>query len=344
MTNGGSKDVTIHVHKPGLLTLLQDSGRYGYQKYGVIVSGAMDGLAHRAANLLVGNGPAEATMEMTVIGPELTFEEAALIAVCGSDLNPRIGSEPLPLWRPVWVPAGTTLTCGSSRKGCRSYLAVAGGFDVPLVMNSYSTYLRAGIGGYAGRALRAEDWLLTKPPTRAGERIEERIRREAGAGAAFHTVNWSISSELIPAYAESPEIRITEGSQYVLFDEASREALASAIYRVQPASDRMGYRLAGERLKLIEPLEMVSEPVTFGTVQVPPDGQPIVLMADRQTTGGYPKIAQVISVDLPLLAQAQVGSEIRFRMVSLQEAQETALMVGLSLQVMEKSIQMYFSA
>ncbi|WP_020618710.1 biotin-dependent carboxyltransferase family protein [Paenibacillus daejeonensis] len=335
--------MTIQVDKPGLLTLLQDAGRYGYQKYGVIVSGAMDSFAHRTANLLVGNGPAEATMEMTVIGPTLTFEEAALIAVCGSNLNPRIGSEPLPLWRPVWVPAGTTLVCGSSRQGCRSYLAVAGGFDVPAVMGSYATYLRAGIGGYAGRALRPGDRLRAGRPTRAGEFIKARIRRGAVAGAAFDTVNWSVSRELIPAYAESPEIRITEGSQYALFDEASREALGTAVYRVQPASDRMGYRLAGERLQLIEPLEMVSEPVTFGTVQVPPDGQPIVLMADRQTTGGYPKIAQVISADLPLLAQAHVGSEIRFRMVSLQEAQEKALLVGLSLQVMEKSIQMYFS-
>ncbi|MFC5447550.1 5-oxoprolinase subunit C family protein [Paenibacillus aestuarii] len=334
--------MSIHVHKPGLLSTLQDAGRYGYQKYGVIVSGAMDRFAHHTANWLVGNEEDEATIEMTVIGPVLYFAEAALIAICGSDLQPRIDGVPVPLWRPVYIKPGTTLQFGSSREGCRSYLAVSGGFDVPRQMDSYSTYLRAGLGGFEGRALKASDQLQVKPASALGENIQQRLRSQMDADASFGTISWRVSYELLPAYAANPEIRVIAGVQYSLFEPASLEALFTEEFVVQPQSDRMGYRLTGKTLEMIERKEMLSEPVTFGTMQVPPDGNPIVLMADRQTTGGYPKVAQVISADLPLLAQATIGSRIRFKLVDLYEAQETQLKMELNVKYLKKSIHMYF--
>jgi len=334
--------MSIHVHKPGLLSTLQDAGRYGYQKYGVIVSGAMDPFAHRTANWLVGNEEDEATMEMTVIGPVLYFAEAALIAICGSNLQPRIDGVSVPLWRPVYVKAGTTLQFASSREGCRSYLAVAGGFNVPRQMASYSTYLRAGIGGFEGRALKERDQLQVKPASALSRSIQQRLSSRMDGDAPFGTISWRVSYELLPAYAANPEIRVNAGAQYDLFEPASLEALLTAEFVVQPQSDRMGYRLTGKPLMMIERKEMLSEPVTFGTMQVPPDGNPIVLMADRQTTGGYPKVAQVISADLPLLAQAQIGSRIRFKLINLYEAQEAHLKMELNVNFLKKSIHMYF--
>ncbi|MDF2671022.1 MAG: hypothetical protein K0R67_3328 [Paenibacillus sp.] len=333
--------MTIHVHKPGLLTTLQDSGRFGYQKYGVIVSGAMDSFAHKTANLLVGNEETEATIEITVIGPALYFDAPALISICGSDLSPKIDGMAVPLWRPVYLKAGTLLQFGSSCEGCRCYLAVSGGLDVPKQMNSYSTYLRAGLGGFHGRALKETDQLQIKPVTALGEKMAVRISSNMDE-ASFGSVGWHISYELMPAYDANPEIRVIPGAQYALFESASLEDLFTTEFKVLPQSDRMGYRLKGRPLQMLERKEMLSEPVTFGTVQVPPDGNPIVLMADRQTTGGYPKVAQVISADLPLLAQAQIGSRVRFKLVDLQEAQETQLMVGLSLDFLRKSIYMHF--
>ena len=342
MGRGQPMTTTMQVHKPGLLSTLQDAGRYGYQKYGVIVSGAMDSFAHKAANLLVGNGEDEASLEITVIGPVLTFDAPALIAIGGSDLSPRIDGTPVPLWRPVYVPAGATLQFGSAREGCRCYLAVAGGFDVPQRMGSCSTYLRAGLGGFEGRALKAGDRLRTKPATALGARILERMRGGQAGGAPFASVAWRVSYELMPAYEANPKLRVLPGAQFELFDEAGLETFFSAEFKVQPQSDRMGYRLAGQPLQMRERREMLSEPVTFGTIQVPPDGNPIVLMADRQTTGGYPKLAQVISADLPLLAQAQIGSSVRFQQVDLQEAQEVHLMTELNLNFLRKSIPMRF--
>ncbi|TDF89782.1 biotin-dependent carboxyltransferase family protein [Paenibacillus piri] len=333
--------MTIHVQKPGLLTTLQDSGRYGYQQYGVIVSGAMDRFAHKTANLLVGNEETEASLEITIIGPALYFETPALISICGSDLSPKIDGMPVPLWRPVYIKAGATVQFGSSREGCRCYLAVSGGIDVPRQMNSYSTYLRAGLGGFQGRALKENDRLSIKPITKLGAKMMERLGGNA-RDAAFGSVSWRVSFELMPAYEANPEIRVIPGAQYPLFDPASLENLFATEFKVQPQSDRMGYRLAGKPIHMREPKEMLSEPVTFGTVQVPPDGNLIVLMADRQTTGGYPKVAQVISADLPLLAQAQIGSSIRFRLVDLREAQEAYLMTELNLNFLKKSIQMHF--
>ncbi|WNQ14064.1 biotin-dependent carboxyltransferase family protein [Paenibacillus aurantius] len=333
--------MTIQVRRPGLLSTLQDLGRYGYQKYGVMAGGAMDGFAHRAANRLVGNDDAEATLEMTVTGPVLYFEEPALISLCGSDLSPRIDGIPIPSWRPIYVRAGGTLQFGSAREGCRCYLAVSGGFNVPPRMNSCSTYLRAGLGGFEGRALQADDRLLLKPATSLGKRMMRRLS-EQSPEAPFSAPAWRVSYEMVPDYKANPEIRVMPGGQYHWLEEAGRKAFFESEFKVLPQSDRMGYRLSGTPLYMAKPQELLSEPVAFGTVQVPPDGHPIVLMADRQTTGGYPKVAQVMTADLPLLAQASIGSRIRFRLVDLKEAQAALLRTEWNLDLLQLSIQMFF--
>lgn len=312
--------------KPGLLTTVQDLGRHGSQQFGVIVGGAMDAFALRIANLLVGNDEHAAGLEITLLGPEIYFAEPALISVCGGDLSPQLNDRALPLWKTVVAPEGSVLRFGRARRGCRAYLAVAGGVDAPIKMNSRSTYLRAGIGGWEGRALQKGDRLPVGVPAAASRALASLLADEAQAdGVAFS--RWSVSPDLLPSYTADPEVRTVAGQELALFEEESAERFFADPFKVRTDSDRMGYRLSvdGDGLRLKDKRELISSAVTFGTVQVPPDGQPIALMADRQTTGGYPKIAQVASVDLPLLAQTNLGGTVRFRRVSLQEAQRLYL-------------------
>lgn len=311
--------MTLKILRPGLLTTVQDLGRYGYQKFGVIVSGAMDPFAHRVVNLLVGNSENEATLEMTLMGSEIEFEEDALIAIGGGHLSPAINGKTIPNWKAVFVRKGSILRFGACRTGCRAYLAVAGGIRIPHVMDSRSTYLRAGLGGLEGRALRNNDIIETGEISEQAKLLMKRM--DHFNSEAFLALEWSVSSELLPSYADHPTVRVVRGGQYASFSEESRRALFEEEFRVAPQSDRMGYRLSGPTLELSEPLEMISEAIAFGTVQVPPEGQPIVLMADRQTTGGYPKIAQIATVDLPVMAQAKPGEKVRFQEISHAEAE-----------------------
>ncbi|GAB7387938.1 5-oxoprolinase subunit PxpC [Bacillaceae bacterium] len=313
--------MALKIIRPGLHSSIQDLGRYGYQKYGVGTSGAMDSFALRTANLLVGNEEGEAAIEMTLIGPAVRWEADALMAITGGDLSPTIDGHPVPLWRPVYVKKGSVLRFGACRSGCRAYLAVAGGFALPEEMGSRSTYLRAGIGGYRGRALREGDVLPWGTPTPQGLSLMRRLAR-AALSLPFSATDWYVSCELLPGYAENPMIRVMRGNQFDCFTAESRNDFFRHPFQVTPQSDRMGYRLRGPSLQLSDPLEMVSEAVANGTIQVPPDGNPIILLADRQTTGGYPKIAQVATVDLPVIAQVKPGEKIRFQEISLQEAEE----------------------
>jgi antagonist of KipI len=316
--------MSVRVIRPGLLTSVQDLGRYGYQKHGVIVSGAMDPFAHRIANLLVGNEERAATLEMTVKGPTLEFEREALIAICGADLSPAIEGRPLPLWKPILVQKGQVLQFGPNRFGTRSYLAVAGGWHLPAVMGSRSTYLRAGIGGFQGRALREGDRLPVGPWPNVSHHIAEQLRDQLGSDG-FAAAEWGVTADLLPAYHSTPVIRAMRGNQYDLFTRESREVFFSQPFRVTPRSDRMGYRLDGPTLTMAQPIELISEAVSFGTVQVPAEGNPIVLLADRQTTGGYPKIAQIATVDLPVIAQTKPGDLIRFQEIGREEAERLYL-------------------
>lgn len=310
----------ITVIKPGLSTSIQDIGRYGFQKYGIITSGAMDQLAHRIANLLVGNNENEPTLEITLLGPTIEFEQDSLIAICGGDLTPELNDKPIRNWRPVLVRKGSILKFGAYSKGCRAYLAVAGGIDVPIVMKSKSTYFRAKIGGFYGRALKKGDRLSGCSISQQSANILSSLKSDS-ITRKYNEGKWIINQDLIPNYSENPTIRVMKGRQFELFRQESQAKLFSKPFDITPQSDRMGYRLKGPMLALRNPMEMISESVCFGTIQVPADGNPIILLADRQTTGGYPKIAQVAAVDLPLLAQAKPGDTLRFTEITHSEAQ-----------------------
>ena len=298
----------IRILKPGLLTTLQDLGRYGYQKSGIVVSGAMDTLALRIGNLLLGNPVNEAGLEITLVGPSVIFEEDQLMAITGGNLSPLINGLPVAMWRPIYVQKGDKLSFGRAVDGCRTYLSVYGGFDVPEIMFSKSTYLRATIGGWKGRAVKANDLL----PFR---KLYPQHAKKFG---------WSAGGNIYPDLSVR-NIRVIQGPEFNQFTEQSISVFFEQSYAISNASDRMGYRLNGPLLERKSAVELLSSAVTFGTVQVPPEGIPIVLMADHQTTGGYPRIVQVIGVDLPLLAQISPGQKITFELITLAQAQSLLL-------------------
>jgi antagonist of KipI len=310
--------VTIRVVTGGLQTTVQDLGRVGFQSQGVPGGGAMDRTALRLANLLVGNNDGAAVLETTLIGPALKFDEDALVALAGADMEATIEGRPLPMWRAVWVPSGSTMRFGRPTVGCRTYLAIAGGIDVPRVFGSRSTYLRAKFGGCDGRALKPGDII------QHGELsvLSSGILNALGTGGSSPIVaRWTIATAMRPRYSDDALARLVGGAHLGLLTAPSRDALAGASFRVSSSSDRMGYRLEGASLSLRHPIELLSEGTTFGTVQLPPGGAPIVLMADAQTTGGYPRVGEVASVDLPLIAQLKPGDRLRFRFISLEDAQ-----------------------
>ncbi len=315
--------MSIRVEAPGLLTTLQDLGRPGYQHLGVGASGAMDPVSHRIANLLAGNPPGAAALEITLAGPRLRFEDDALVAVCGGDFDPRVEGLPVRRWRPVLVRAGALLVFGGAVQGARCYLAVAGGFQVPAVLGSASTNLMARFGGHQGRPLQPGDRLATGRPAPglypalqwAFARSPEPVRNLAWFAAWYQELDF-----LRPA-----RLRFIPGPQWPLLTEASRAAMGAGIFKAGARSDRMGIRLQGPALALERPLEMLSSGVAPGTVQLPPDGAPILLMADRQTTGGYPRLGEVATVDLPKAAQLRPGEELRFEPIALEAAQDLYL-------------------
>jgi antagonist of KipI len=307
--------LNIRVLKPGMLTTLQDSGRNGYQHYGLPVSGVMDLFSHRVANILVGNPGDEATLEVTLQGPRLEFAHDTLIAICGGDLSPAIGGAEVPEGKAVRVRAGSVLQFGDCRAGCRAYLAVRGGFDVPPVMGSRSTYETAQLGGMNGRALRKDDVL--RIGASEGHLYPGLEAELALTGRAFASPRWAVNQH-IEKLGRTPQlVRIIRGRHWEAFPAAARDVLTGTEFGIAADSNRMGFRLAGEVIDPGKPMEILSEAVTFGTIQVPPGGKPIVLMADRQTMGGYPKIAEVASVDLHLLAQLKPGDRLRFKLISL---------------------------
>lgn len=299
----------IEVLDGGLLTTVQDGGRWGFQSVGVPVAGAVDPAAMQAANRLVGNRPDAPLLEITLTGPTLLFHQDALVAITGADLTPGIawpdGQQwELPGWTAVYVPRGSYVYFAGRRSGCRAYLALAGGLRVPPVLGSASTCLAGGFGGYEGRPLQAGDCLVG----------------EGDQGNASLVAGRCWPAEVRPAYTDRPVVRVLPGPQWQQFTRQAQEAFLSATYRVLPASDRVGLRLQGPALSRRWQSEVISSGVTVGSVQVPASGQPIVLMADRQTVGGYPQIAVVIGPDLPLLAQLIPGDQVSFRRVTLTEA------------------------
>ena len=306
----------VTVERAGLWTSLQDGGRVGWRHSGMPGSGAMDVFAYRAANVMVGNGQGEAVLEFTMDGPTLVFEAEAVICLCGGDFIVSRDDEVLPLWRPVYVPAGGRVRIGAARSGYRGYLAVAGGFDVPAGLGSRSMYPRAhGFAGLAGRALVAGDTLPLHP-------LAPEARRLALAAAA---ANYTLAASMRPDYGlrAVKRVRCFAGAEHMRFAPSVREQFAAAPYVLSAQSDRMGLRLAGASLAQpsAEAGSMPSAPAAVGNVQVPPNGQPIVLAADGQTIGGYPRIAQVAAVDMPILAQARPGDAIQFEWMTVEQAE-----------------------
>ncbi|MEH3001599.1 biotin-dependent carboxyltransferase family protein [Bacillus pumilus] len=315
--------MSIHVIKPGMFTTIQDKGRKGYQKYGVLTSGGMDPLSLRIANILTGNEENEAVLEITLMGPGpvLTCQKDELIGLTGADVEIDIDGEPAPLWKPLFVRSGSTITFGPCKRGCRAYLAVAGGFDVEPVMQSKSTYVRAGIGGLNGRPLEKGDVLSSGKPSIVADRLSDRLKSEVKQ-AAYSAPDWTVSHTHFLPLRKSPVIRVLPGRHLSFFQEISQHTFFEQPYQVTPQSDRMGCRLKGEPVHLKEKLELISEAVAFGSIQIPPDGQPIILLADRQTTGGYPRIGEVATVDLPLIAQAMPGANLYFKRIHHQDAEQ----------------------
>jgi antagonist of KipI len=298
----------LRVIRPGLLTTVQDLGRHGFRRYGMPVAGAMDNLALRIANRLVGNPDHAAGLEVTILGPELRFETDALIAITGADLSPAVDGVVLPAWTAVAVQAGSILTFGGRLSGARAYVALAGGLDVPLVFGSRSTHLRSRTGGCEGRALVKGDALIGGDPPADWRNL----------------IGRSIPDSIRPAYRAAPIVRAVLGPQHDAFTAQAFETLVGRRYTVLPEADRMGYRLAGPMLPHSGPPDIVSDATVPGAIQVPANQQPILLMADCQTTGGYPKIAVVISADLPLAAQLMPGDTIGFSLVDVEEARAIA--------------------
>jgi antagonist of KipI len=282
----------VSVLRSGMMTTVQDLGRRGHLAEGVPFGGAADTFALRVGNLLVGNAEGSPALEITLTGPELEFSEGGWVSVCGAHF------EGIPSWRPIRVEAGGRMKFGQRLQGCRAYLSIAGGFDVEPVMGGRGTFLAASMGGFHGRPVRDGDVLRSISSDRV------------------LVGRWSLDERVLPGYSREPTVRVMPGAQAAEFGDA----LYSGRFSVTARSNRLGIRLDGVKLLRAEGGELISTAVAPGTIQVPPDGNPIVLMADAQTLGGYPRVAHVASVDIPLLAQLAPGDHLRFTRTSVAEA------------------------
>ena len=289
------RNMSVRVLAPGLLSTVQDGGRHGYRHFGVAGAGALDPYSFAIANRLVGNAALSPALEITLSGPRLHFDRAARIALCGADIDARVDGSAIPGWRCIDLPAASELVLGHCRRGARAYLAIAGGFAVPRLLGSASTDLRAAFGGVRGRMLAAGDILaVARARHRTPKLCDRPILDRSRAGSDFSQ--------------PTSVIRMMPG-QTTLADAA---VLFAREWQVDPASNRQGLRLQGAALTLADRRERVSEPVMPGTLQLPPDGNPILLLADAQTHGGYPRIGHAISADRPRLAQLKPGDRLRF--------------------------------
>jgi antagonist of KipI len=311
---------SLHVLRPGLQTTVQDRGRWGWQARGVPVAGAMDQYSYRVANALVGNPVEAAVLEVAIVGPELAFEDARIVAAAGAEFSITVDERMVPMFEPFSVAAGSCLRFGARMHGARAYLSIAGGIDVPTVLGSRSTHVLSRMGGFHGRALMAGDRVPLGPPQDAGKGVFGRSRiAKTGRARDIATV-----------------LRILPDVGTGRFTNAAIDALQSAPYVVSPASDRMGFRLEGPRLAHAQGADILSEITPIGTLQVPASGQPILLMADRQTTGGYPKVGTVITADIPIAAQSAPGDRVTFAVCTIGEAHTARLEQERALRAIEE--------
>ena len=290
--------------KAGLFTTVQDLGRYSFPRLGRSVAGAMDLYSLRLANILVGNDQSEAGLEATFMGPTLEFMEEEIIAITGADMGAKINGNPAPMWRSILIKKGDVLSFGGVKSGLRAYIAFSRGLDVPVIMGSKSTFTRGKIGGFEGRKLADGDQIGFKEESLTG------------------TKGYYLLKDQIPQYRSDDTIRVVLGPQDNYFPEESIDTFLSNTYSITNEADRMGYRLEGEKIVHKEGPDIISDGIVFGSVQVPGHGMPIIMMADRATTGGYTKIATVITPDLYKLAQMGPGSKISFSKVTVEEAND----------------------
>ena len=303
----------LTVRQSGFFTLVQDLGRTGFRRYGVSVGGALDPHALRVANLLVENDEAAAGLEITFGGFRAEFEDRRLVAWCGGSFDVRIGTESLPAGHVGAIDAGEELVVNPPKLGCRAWLAISGGIDVPKVLESRSTDLRAEFGGLDGRTLRAGDVVPLGPQTNGAAELSNLLRNQRVSG-------WSAPANWIFTAMDSPSLRVVRGQEWNSFDISAHENFLEKPFTVSAESDRMGARLEGPFLLRSEGGDLISQSVVPGTVQVPPNAKPILLLGDCQTIGGYPRLAHVVTVDMAMAAQLRAGDSVRFREVSLAEA------------------------
>lgn len=293
---------SIKVVRPGACTTVQDLGRIGYQKFGIPVAGVMDEFAMSVANFLVGNERNEAVLEITYLGPTLEFQEDMLIGIAGANVSPKLNGVPMPVWESFAVKKDDVLSFGSVKGGVRAYIAFAGSIDVPLVNGSKSTLMKSKIGGFQGRMLQA------------GDELSICVRQG--------TVPQRLLAHFIPVYPHSNEIAVCLGPQDDYFTEQGISDFFGHPYTITANADRMGIRLDGTVVTHKTKADIISDAAVIGSIQVPADGKPIILMADRQTTGGYAKIGTVIKEDIIKLAQMASNDTIQFRRISMEEAQQ----------------------
>jgi antagonist of KipI len=327
----------LRIIKPGILDTVQDPGRFGYQHLGINPGGAMDQFSARVGNILVGNDPGDPVIELHFPASEFFFERPALISVTGADFNPTINGDPFPINHPVFVNKFSVLQFKKLKQGARTYLSVRGGFGIEKWLGSYSTNLKAKAGGFKGRAFRKDDEMVI---------------------AAIEPGNLTSEFEILPYYANYTngmngtngvdvgnrlnEVFVLKGKEWEWLDDSQVYKFLSSEFLITPQSDRMGYRLRGEGLMVEDRRELISSPVSFGTIQLLPDGQLIILMADHQSTGGYPRVGHVITAHHSLLAQKRAGEKIRFKLVEIEEAEELFMEQEKYLLQLEHSLRLRF--
>lgn len=295
--------MSIKVITPGMLSTIQDGGRKGFAAMGFNASGVMDVRSYHIANALVGNFTDEAVIEMTYLGGSFKFLESNYIAITGADMSPKLDGVPVEMYTTIFVKQDETLTFSAAASGMRAYIAVRGGIDVPVIMGSRSTNLKCKLGGLDGRPLKAGDIVPCRD-------VYDEFHK--------HLIH-SVPKEDFGS--DEITVRVLLGPQDDYFTEHGIKTFLNSTYTVTNESDRMGCKLSGEKIEYKNTVDIISDGIVFGSIQIPRTGNPIIMLADRQTTGGYAKIATVISVDLPLLAQARPGTKVHFELIDRQKAE-----------------------
>ncbi|MES2327975.1 MAG: biotin-dependent carboxyltransferase family protein [Bacteroidota bacterium] len=316
--------MSLHIIKHGLLDLVQDAGRYGYQHLGINPGGVMDSIAMRVANILVGNDPSEAVIEMHFPAAEIEFEETVLIALAGADFSASVDGKEIPALTPVVIQKASVLHFGKKQNGARIYLATHGGFAADEWLGSYSTHTKVKAGGFEGRALQKNDRITLK-------------EKKQPALAAEQTVQIFPWRANVSDMYRKDSFRFIPGNEYWSLDETSKHKLGKETFVISRENDRMGYRLGAVSLQMMATTELISTAVARGTMQLLPDGQLIILMADHQTTGGYPRVGHIITADISSLAQMQAGEKFTLEHVTLADAENLLLKQQMDLQQLQNA-------